>query len=1123
MARYSIDFSTNANTIIRSIEGLNKEIADVAKTGKNIEINLDTSKLQQGINTTFKQLDKEIAKYERQLRKLQIGSPEFAGKAREIGEKQGLRERGRLQAQSAGLREQAFAFEGGSAIAMGKLLQSMKIDAAQIKPNTQEWAILQQRIASISIELKKADALAENIQLTKELGALAPGSLQALETRLTILRSRAREISPDTTEWKELNKEIVKAEQGVDRQTRRPLTRGQRMGAAGGAFLYGGGLGGGVGSAVGGIAGGLIGGVPGAFTGAAVGQTVDNVAAMGAGAAKSAADIAQLQRGLALASIDANDFAAAQQAIAQSSDTLSIPLEQVYRQFTQLRVNTKEYGMSIKETQEILEGVTLAVSSVGGSMEDVDGAMRAVVQIFSKGKVQAEELRGQLGERFPGAVVKFAQANKMSFEELQVALEEGKVTVGDFVEFAKKNYQDFAKFSEQIATAPEFAGRRLEKAMSDMQIAIGTALGPAGAAFQDFATEAIKSITDFVTKNRGLIIQVGQDFSAVFSGIVSAASMMGQMIMKVLGPVYQYIAQVINQLRVMTGTATASGARAEMDASFALMKKHGPGRTRFQQGSIGYMSDKIEYDKAAARYAAAEKEFKATGGSAAMASLTTPQNLTFGGPGAGINLNAISGDDGKKKKGDKLDIFNNSQLDFIQQRFDAEKLVLNQQMQANLLSQTSYDIKLAELTLETKKAELQERFRLESEKIKTDNLSAADKALALGQQELFLQNALVQAEKKRDITIKGAKLELRKPFVDALRSENMEIDKQEALLVNLRKGIAELTPEQEANFLIEEKIAQLKADEQKIIETDINNLREQIKLRIENGILLEKENGLFEAQRGLRGIGDGLRAGFTGSAASVFERAMEQYDDVDYATKLANIETSAMQLRSVFEGLQGAISGVSNAFASMLTQGITNMITGTATAKEVFASFLQGVGQALSQAAAQMIATYIAIGLAKIFAGLGGGGAKTDKVTNFNAGVAQYTYANGGIAPGGFRAFANGGVVNGPTLGLVGEGKYNEAIVPLPDGKSIPVQLGGGSSRDLLGGGARQQASSPVLSMSFQSTTINGVEYVDRAQLESAMAETRRLASRDGASRGSQLALSKLKNSPNTRRQLGLG
>ena len=54
-------------------------------------------------------------------------------------------------------------------------------------------------------------------------------------------------------------------------------------------------------------------------------------------------------------------------------------------------------------------------------------------------------------------------------------------------------------------------------------------------------------------------------------------------------------------------------------------------------------------------------------------------------------------------------------------------------------------------------------------------------------------------------------------------------------------------------------------------------------------------------------------------------------------------------------------------------------------------------------------------------------------------------FANGGIAPGGFKAFANGGAVSKPTLGLVGEGRYNEAIIPLPDGKSVPVQMSGGS------------------------------------------------------------------------------
>ena len=58
--------------------------------------------------------------------------------------------------------------------------------------------------------------------------------------------------------------------------------------------------------------------------------------------------------------------------------------------------------------------------------------------------------------------------------------------------------------------------------------------------------------------------------------------------------------------------------------------------------------------------------------------------------------------------------------------------------------------------------------------------------------------------------------------------------------------------------------------------------------------------------------------------------------------------------------------------------------------------------------------------------------------------------------------------------------------------------------------------------MSFETTNIGGVEYVSRDQLELAMAQTRRDAAKDGASRGSQLALNKLQNSPATRRQIGL-
>jgi hypothetical protein len=248
---------------------------------------------------------------------------------------------------------------------------------------------------------------------------------------------------------------------------------------------------------------------------------------------------------------------------------------------------------------------------------------------------------------------------------------------------------------------------------------------------------------------------------------------------------------------------------------------------------------------------------------------------------------------------------------------------------------------------------------------------------------------------------------------------------------------------------------------------------------------------------------------------------------------MAELETQSMRLQTVFGGIQNAIGGIGDAFGTLMTEGIASMIEGTATAQEVFSGFLNAIGQALQQAAAQMIATYIAIGIARIFAGMGGGGgglearnasgnaAFMDRVGKLD--LAGSSYANGGIAVGGFKAFANGGVVQGPTLGLVGEGKYNEAIVPLPDGRSIPVQMQGDSIRDKMGGSSNGGAmASPVLSMNFETTTINNVEYVSRDQLEQAMMETRKLAVRDGARQGANLAIDKLQQSPSTRRRIGI-
>jgi hypothetical protein len=76
--------------------------------------------------------------------------------------------------------------------------------------------------------------------------------------------------------------------------------------------------------------------------------------------------------------------------------------------------------------------------------------------------------------------------------------------------------------------------------------------------------------------------------------------------------------------------------------------------------------------------------------------------------------------------------------------------------------------------------------------------------------------------------------------------------------------------------------------------------------------------------------------------------------------------------------------------------------------------------------------------------------------------------------------------------------------------------------RSAMGAAPGAGGSSPVLNMSFQSTSINGVEYVSREQLEQAMAETRRASTRDGAKRGMTMTLDRIQNSSSTRRKVGI-
>jgi tape measure domain-containing protein len=90
-------------------------------------------------------------------------------------------------------------------------------------------------------------------------------------------------------------------------------------------------------------------------------------------------------------------------------------------------------GLSQAQTNAIFNAFSTAGAAMKLSTDDINGALRAVGQMFSKGTVSAEELRGQLGERLPGAFAIAAKSSGYTTEELGKLMAQGKIMASDLV------------------------------------------------------------------------------------------------------------------------------------------------------------------------------------------------------------------------------------------------------------------------------------------------------------------------------------------------------------------------------------------------------------------------------------------------------------------------------------------------------------------------------------------------------------------------------------------------------------------------------------------------------------------------------------------------------------------
>ena len=339
----------------------------------------------------------------------------------------------------------------------------------------------------------------------RSLDSAAVRSISGLQRQRDAFDAIRRSANLGSDAFKQATAEISRLDQKLAQVEGRQAGRGrgaklaQTLGAVASGGVFGGPEG-----AIGGAIGAVAGGVPGALAGAAIGAQVAGLRQQFAAIAENVAQINKYKIALAGVSKDQADYTKSINDVTQLSKQYLLPLRDATEQYTKLKASIVGAGLGTKETTKVFQGIASAVIATGGRAEDLNSALRATAQVFSKGKVSAEELRQQIGERLPGAFTIFAQSIGKTPQQLDKALEDGKVTLGDFLKFSEELYRRYGKTAGILADAPENAGARLKVALDFATIAYGGFFQVVGAGFQNY----IRGLVEFALKNEETIKRV---------------------------------------------------------------------------------------------------------------------------------------------------------------------------------------------------------------------------------------------------------------------------------------------------------------------------------------------------------------------------------------------------------------------------------------------------------------------------------------------------------------------------------------------------------------------------------------------------------------------------------------
>lgn len=170
------------------------------------------------------------------------------------------------------------------------------------------------------------------------------------------------------------------------------------------------------------------------------------------------------------------------------SDELGLNFQKTAQEYRGMAAASKGTILEGEKTRQIFVAIAEASTVLGLSADQTSGALNAIAQMMSKGKIQAEELRGQLGDRLYGAFQLVAKAAGVSTQELDKMLESGKVSIDILEQFAQVLHGEYGASAKAAADDAQQAYNRMQNSWRDLRVEM------ANAGFMEEAVNGINGV-----------------------------------------------------------------------------------------------------------------------------------------------------------------------------------------------------------------------------------------------------------------------------------------------------------------------------------------------------------------------------------------------------------------------------------------------------------------------------------------------------------------------------------------------------------------------------------------------------------------------------------------------------